>query len=1220
MSTPTISELFQLPEQVKKADFVLRLAEGVAAPEQTVQQYVVTPSIVRAFDTVLGLTRSALQDGRSLGLYVHGSFGSGKSHFMAMYSLMLQGTEAVWRVPELHGLKEKHRALEGKKLLQLRFHMVGQKNLESAVFSTYAELVREKHPEAALPALFDDQPLFENARTMLQTMGDEKFFAALGGSAEAAQGWGSFGAKNSWDRARFEQVVASSDAEERAQLYTALTRTLFSAFQQQGSGFVDIDQGLSAMSAHARKLGYQGIVLFLDELVLWLSQGASRPDWLHEEAQKVVKLVEAQHLRELPIVSLVARQRDLAEMVGEQFAGSEAAALQQSLKWSHERFDRVNLEDTNLPTIVSKRILQTRPGAEERIDAAFAKLKSSAHKSWNTLLGQDDADAFRKLYPFSPALVEALVALSNTLQRNRTAIRLLTEMLVEHVPDLPLGEVVPVGDLFDLIAGGDGSADGVMKPRLDSARHLYAQKLLPLLQARHGATSPEQCQRLRPGHPQKLGCARCPQKACRNDNRLVKTLLLAALVPEVPSLKGLTIGRLVKLNHGAIKVMIPGSEASQAAKKVQDWAREIGQLHLGSQDDPTVSVQLDGVDLEPILAQHAGADTRGARQRRIRDMLFEAAGLPADGEASTVDYKLTWYGTTRAGQVHFGNARKLAEAGSEQLTCPTEHDWRLVIDYPFDEPGFGPEDDIAALEALKEKHGPTWTLCWLPSFFSEVANKQLGQLVVLDHILRDNASTRQATQDLSPTEQQRAVTDLRNLQTQKEAYIRKVLEQAYGLRNGVEEGLDADRRLANNLFLLADEEPLSPKLAASLDRAIDSYIPALLEKRYPRHPHFDRKLTKKTVAEALELFGRMIDGGEKRLALPKDKIALMMGTLGQLGVVHASETAVLPVEDKALQRLERQRLQHNEATPSVAQLRAWMDEENLMGLTHEAESLLIRAYARWDSRTLVSAGQPFSATEGRPLPDDVELEKPELPTPSDWEKALGLAGAAFGLTFGSRAINADNVKRFETQLAGKLQVVAAPSERLPAQLERRGKALEEKEATDRLRTALSARELCAALAGQPGVEQVRRLAQFEPATSARALGKSLASAQQNLAMLENDLTFGQFDLVAGHPDGPALLDEVRKVLRQDEVVESLSPRIHALAGQALAALTPPPGIGVDVPKPVQVVFHGDCEARGRSAASRELEGFYTQAKARLAEHGSADSFQLRLDVTVRENG
>lgn len=49
------------------------------------------------------------------------------------------------------------------------------------------------------------------------------------------------------------------------------------------------------------------------------------------------------------------------------------------------------------------------------------------------MLGQENADAFRKLYPFSPALVEALVALSNTLQRNRTALRLLTEMLVEHL-------------------------------------------------------------------------------------------------------------------------------------------------------------------------------------------------------------------------------------------------------------------------------------------------------------------------------------------------------------------------------------------------------------------------------------------------------------------------------------------------------------------------------------------------------------------------------------------------------------------------------------------------------------------------------------------------------------------------------------------------------------------------------------------------------------------
>ena len=68
---------------------------------------------------------------------------------------------------------------------------------------------------------------------------------------------------------------------------------------------------------------------------------------------------------------------------------------------------------------------------------AFEQMRKAAgDKAWSTMLGKLDAAAFRKLYPFSPALVEGLVALSNSLQRERTAIKLLTELLVEHIEDL----------------------------------------------------------------------------------------------------------------------------------------------------------------------------------------------------------------------------------------------------------------------------------------------------------------------------------------------------------------------------------------------------------------------------------------------------------------------------------------------------------------------------------------------------------------------------------------------------------------------------------------------------------------------------------------------------------------------------------------------------------------------------------------------------------------
>jgi hypothetical protein len=48
-----IKDLLDLPEQVNRGDFVLRLAEGVSRPDETVANYVVTPQLERCFDEAL---------------------------------------------------------------------------------------------------------------------------------------------------------------------------------------------------------------------------------------------------------------------------------------------------------------------------------------------------------------------------------------------------------------------------------------------------------------------------------------------------------------------------------------------------------------------------------------------------------------------------------------------------------------------------------------------------------------------------------------------------------------------------------------------------------------------------------------------------------------------------------------------------------------------------------------------------------------------------------------------------------------------------------------------------------------------------------------------------------------------------------------------------------------------------------------------------------------
>ena len=331
-----IRDLIDIPERVHPGDFVLRLAEGVARPDETLRTYVVTPQLADAFDRALGLIRDALASGSSKAAYLHGSFGSGKSHFMAVLHLLLQQHAAARATEGLEGVVTGHDDwLAGKRFLLVPYHMIGKPSMEAAVLGGYATRVAELHPDAPVPGVYRSEGLFEDARRLRAEIGDERFFGRINettsGAGEGTAGWGDLSAH--WDASSFEAALgAPAGAEERSRLVAALIDSFFRGYRDVARGsdeaFVPLDEGLAIISRHARDLGYHALVLFLDELILWLATHAADLRFLNEEGPKVSKLVEAETAdRPIPIVSFVARQRDLRELVGEQGHGRAATRL-----------------------------------------------------------------------------------------------------------------------------------------------------------------------------------------------------------------------------------------------------------------------------------------------------------------------------------------------------------------------------------------------------------------------------------------------------------------------------------------------------------------------------------------------------------------------------------------------------------------------------------------------------------------------------------------------------------------------------------------------------------------------------------------------------------------------------------------------------------------------------------------------------------------------------
>jgi predicted ATPase len=110
-----LRDLFDLPERVNPGDFVLKLSDVVGDPSAALKDYVVTDQLARCFDEALGLVESAVTSRESKATYLHGSFGAGKSHFMAVLYLLLQGNTAARSLEMLAPVIAKHnRWTQGK--------------------------------------------------------------------------------------------------------------------------------------------------------------------------------------------------------------------------------------------------------------------------------------------------------------------------------------------------------------------------------------------------------------------------------------------------------------------------------------------------------------------------------------------------------------------------------------------------------------------------------------------------------------------------------------------------------------------------------------------------------------------------------------------------------------------------------------------------------------------------------------------------------------------------------------------------------------------------------------------------------------------------------------------------------------------------------------------------------------------------------------------------
>ena len=1182
-----ISELLDLPERVRKGDFVLNLSKGVTEPEKTLEDYVVTPQLAECFDEALSMIRTAVNATNSKAAYLHGSFGSGKSHFMAVLHLLLKHNPAVRTLKELLPVCDTHQWVESKKFLLVPYHMINAKDMETAILGGYVDHVTALHPEAPLPGVYLAEEIFNNAKLHRADLGDEKFFESLNkGKANAGVDGGPrrFGkmqhakvTATGWDVESFESALkAEPGSSERSLLVGDLVKNIFPAFRGIAHGkdeaYVELDLGLGIISSHAKSLGYDGLILFLDELILWLATNSGNLDFVQREANKLVKLVESKSAeRPIPIISFVARQRDLRELIGESVSGIEQVNLSDILSHMEERFDMITLEDRNLPVIAQKRVLKTKNDAcRAELKDAFEQASKLQPEVMQVLLTSDgDRALFQQVYPFSPALIKALVAISSALQRERTALKIMLELLVKRRDTLMVGDIIPLGDLWDVVADGDDTFSDVLRIRFNNAKKLYKSKLLPMLEQQHSIDL--EVDRLRAGTDEEVSKR---LKAFENDDRLIKSLLLAALVEGEETLKVMTCDRLAALNHGSVKSRFSGREYQTVKNKFTDWSGLHGEIRLsGDATNPTVSLQLVGVDTDQIIQAARAYDRPGERQLKIKRMLLTSFGMTEE-DTMFFTHPFQWRGTKRFCDLLFDNVRRT----TDEALRSSGNDWKLVIDFPFDPEGLSPIDDIDRVNRFKEKGESPKTLIWLPAFFSSKTLGELGQLVIIDHLLRGN-NLDQHGANLSMQDRETARTILQSRQSALTSKLQATVEAAYGIRSELHPGsLDRSYDISDSQFLsLYPSLVLQRPVGSTLGEAMHHLLDQALKHQYQKHPHFGQEIkVGKDLQSVLMVCQEAAHTQDGRFYVDDAKVRKVLKNicdpleLGAMGETH------FVLESVWKNHFNKSLAGSAKENPDVSDMRQWIDQPEQRGLPQEIQNLLIIVFAEQTNRFFVDFGSNV-IPKLDDIPNRLALRQGVLPEEEDWQETRKRMADLFGDDI-SRLLNASNLaslsERMNAHVAMFKPNCASLADRIQLVLRNIGVDEDEVESCDRVRTAKAARTLFNACDGLEPTPMVNAIASATMQTSGKAMGRSIKSADQVLTSLRAPNRWELFDAVAQindkrKTDATILLEDIRSWLKADELALAggLANKLVEAESRAIQLLTPPK---VTVPPEPQV--------------------------------------------------
>ena len=1190
-----LKDLIHIPTTRSADDFVVKLTDARAKAAATVAEYVPTPKVVEKLQAALDLVEESFRANASRAGYLHGSFGSGKSHFMAVLTLLLEGSAEAKGKLELAPVLERHAWLGQRRVLVVAAHMLGAKSIEERVFEGYAQRVKELHPDTPTPAIYQSEPVFEAAKALRKQLGDEAFLGPLGNAAD--DGWGELG--GAWTAERFDRAISEDrDSPERASLLSALLDHVpalrpMRDVLRNGSKYVPFDAGLRTITAHAAQLGYRQIVLCLDELILWLAQHASEQSFLNHETEKLVQLVEANAgERQIPIVSFVARQRDLAELISTTVPNFTGSQIYAKLQHHEGRFGRIELPDSDLPTIASKRLLTPLDEkARGTMDQAFQTAIRANAEVVDTLRSDSSSEDFRKVYPFTPAIMDVLVAASSLLQRDRTALKVMRELLVEHRETLALESVIPMGDLFDQLSVGSMAIDELFRMRFQRARKLWAERLAPALQRKFGV-DPEQA---------RIGAAKgdAAARSSLGISRIIKTLLLANVVESKKVLAILDMKRVVHLNHGSIRTPVPGGEVAQALAVLKELATEIPEIQVDSEPagNPRVAIVPTEHDISGIVRSAAEFENEAAKIRALRGLILEELDIEdkvaAGGlfGAGLLRREFDWRRTAREHSVNVGPLRTMSQSDFRSL----EGEWRLMIDLPLPQQGGSSREQVAA---LRQSGVAGTTIIWSARTFGDDLQRDLGKLVRIEGLLKSDEQFERHARDIPRPDQESVKSVLKQQHSALQSRLRDAILSAYGLADRRADLVD-DVQAEDFLNSLSQEFVPQMPVVTTLREAMEAVVDRAFAAQYPAHPEFEHgsRIGRSALGKILECCRRAMTDQLARVQPDNIERDHMWGVARPLGLVQmASHDGAAVTNKKLFDDLDRIRLQQPEQRITVGQLRKALDEPKRRGLIPEMQDLVLLLYAEHTRLRFMQLGSAVNDAEVGSLDDDWVLQQMPLPGDQDWARASQVLNALGGAL--PRTLTVSGFGRFNGEVQRTRDKFRDSVPELVRELANSRVVRLVPDGSRRVQTATIAMELLEAFAESDELQRVARIAKFAE-NKLDVLARSMATAEEVAASIRttNWPTFQQLEQVRDHRKDQAqkILGDVRHVLDSQELDTQLKASMRALldsANELLAGPRPPEGKVVESRD-----VHGVTPDKAKACAQQLIEALSRYPKS-----------------------